>query len=91
MLNRGDDYSNKEHCVTSIMELALQCSNESPEGRINMIEILARFKKIKEQFLIYLSPLLSLLCLIKKNALRFLISHLHFPFSCFPPDEPGLC
>ena len=52
LLNRGDGHSlNKEHCVTSIMELALQCANESPEERINMVEILARLKNIKGEFL----------------------------------------
>jgi interleukin-1 receptor-associated kinase 1 len=33
------------------MELALQCTNESPEERINMVEILARLKNIKGEFL----------------------------------------
>ncbi|XP_061966553.1 probable LRR receptor-like serine/threonine-protein kinase At3g47570 [Populus nigra] len=52
LLNRGDGHSlNKEHCVTSIMELALQCTKESPEERINMVEILARLKNIKGEFL----------------------------------------
>ncbi|XP_073261169.1 probable LRR receptor-like serine/threonine-protein kinase At3g47570 [Populus alba] len=52
MLNRGDGYSlKKEHCVTSIMELALQCVNESPEERMAMVEILARLKNIKAEFL----------------------------------------
>ncbi|KAG6743649.1 hypothetical protein POTOM_052350 [Populus tomentosa] len=45
MLNGGDGYSNKEQCERSIMELALQCSNESPEERITMVEILARCHK----------------------------------------------
>ena len=52
MLNRGDGYSvKKEHCVTSIMELALQCVNESPGERMAMVEILARLKNIKAEFL----------------------------------------
>ncbi|CAK7339892.1 unnamed protein product [Dovyalis caffra] len=52
MLNTGDGDSLKEkHCVTSIMELALQCTNESPQERINMVEILARLKKIKGEVL----------------------------------------
>lgn len=52
MLNRGDGYSlKKEHCVTSIMELALQCVNESPEERMTMVEILPRLKNIKVEFL----------------------------------------
>ncbi|KAF9664518.1 hypothetical protein SADUNF_Sadunf16G0027100 [Salix dunnii] len=52
MLNRGDGYSlKKEHCVTSIMELALQCVNESPEERMTMVEILPRLKNIKAEFL----------------------------------------
>jgi len=47
-----DIYSvNKEHCVTSIMELALQCTYESPEERINTLDILARLQKIKVEFL----------------------------------------
>ncbi|KAJ6992141.1 LRR receptor-like serine/threonine-protein kinase [Populus alba x Populus x berolinensis] len=52
LLNRGDGHSlNKEHRVTSVMELALQRANESPEERINMVEILARLKNIKGEFL----------------------------------------
>ncbi|KAL3585178.1 hypothetical protein D5086_012045 [Populus alba] len=48
----GDGHSlNKEHRVTSVMELALQRANESPEERINMVEILARLKNIKGEFL----------------------------------------
>jgi len=42
-MNRRDGYSaNKEQCATSIMLWALQFSNESPEERIDMVEILAR-------------------------------------------------
>ncbi|KAG6743647.1 hypothetical protein POTOM_052348 [Populus tomentosa] len=52
MQNRRDGYSvNKEHCVTSIMELAMQCTYESPEERINTLDILARLQKIKVEFL----------------------------------------
>lgn len=52
MLNEGEGYSvNKENCVLSIMELALQCTHESAEDRISMIEILARLKRIKAEFL----------------------------------------
>jgi hypothetical protein len=33
------------------MELALQCVNESPGERMAMVEILARLKNIKAEFL----------------------------------------
>ncbi|CAL5410175.1 unnamed protein product [Camellia sinensis] len=38
-------------CVSSIMELALSCSVESPNDRINMKDILATLKKIKLWYL----------------------------------------
>ncbi|KAE9461424.1 hypothetical protein C3L33_06670, partial [Rhododendron williamsianum] len=38
-------------CVSGIMELALRCSAESPEERMNMKYVLAALKKIKLQYL----------------------------------------
>ncbi|CAL5395123.1 unnamed protein product [Camellia sinensis] len=38
-------------CVSSIMELALSCSAESPEERINMKDVLATLKKVKLWYL----------------------------------------
>ncbi|KAK2984316.1 hypothetical protein RJ640_002694 [Escallonia rubra] len=35
-------------CVLSILKLALDCAAESPEQRINMTDVLATLKKIKE-------------------------------------------
>ncbi|XP_031247772.1 receptor kinase-like protein Xa21 [Pistacia vera] len=40
----------KVNCMLSIMDLALKCSMESPEQRINMKDALAKLKKIKFQF-----------------------------------------
>ncbi|KAJ4841086.1 hypothetical protein Tsubulata_030205 [Turnera subulata] len=48
MLNTENGHPvNEENCLGSIMELALQCTHEFPEERINMIEISARLKKIR--------------------------------------------
>ena len=38
-------------CVLSILQLALECSTELPEDRIDMEEVVARLKKIKIMFL----------------------------------------
>ncbi|CAL5342987.1 unnamed protein product [Camellia sinensis] len=38
-------------CVSSIMELALSCSAESSEERMNMKDVLATLKKVKLQYL----------------------------------------
>ncbi|KAJ4844102.1 hypothetical protein Tsubulata_026761, partial [Turnera subulata] len=42
---------NEEKCLVSVMELALQCTHELPEERLNMIEISARLRKIRTVFL----------------------------------------
>ncbi|KAL7211353.1 hypothetical protein ACSBR2_014267 [Camellia fascicularis] len=38
-------------CVSSIMDLALSCSAESPEERLNMKDVLATLKKVKLWYL----------------------------------------
>ncbi|KAJ4833674.1 hypothetical protein Tsubulata_045248, partial [Turnera subulata] len=38
---------NEEKCLVSVMELALQCTHELPEERLNMIDISARLRKIR--------------------------------------------
>lgn len=43
--------SAKEEALSSIMELALNCSVESPDERMNMEEVLGRLNKIKTLFL----------------------------------------
>ncbi|XP_031118122.1 probable LRR receptor-like serine/threonine-protein kinase At3g47570 [Ipomoea triloba] len=45
------DFTAKLQCVSSILELALQCAMESPEMRLNMKDVVARLNKIKLQFL----------------------------------------
>ncbi|KAH7844351.1 hypothetical protein Vadar_027125 [Vaccinium darrowii] len=45
----------KVKCVSSIYELALKCSAESPEERINMKDVLVLLKKIRLEFLANLS------------------------------------
>ncbi|CAK9151984.1 unnamed protein product, partial [Ilex paraguariensis] len=44
-------YSAKEHCVSSLLRLAMDCSSDLPDERINMKDALARLRKIKIQFL----------------------------------------
>ncbi|GAA0174740.1 hypothetical protein LIER_28071 [Lithospermum erythrorhizon] len=41
----------KLESVSSIIELALNCSEESPQARLNMIEIVSTLKRIKTRFL----------------------------------------
>ncbi|KAM3362059.1 hypothetical protein P3S68_016913 [Capsicum galapagoense] len=45
------DFEKKLHCVSSILELALNCTAESPNERPNMKDVLANIKKIKREFL----------------------------------------
>ena len=45
------DFMSKRECLSSVMRLAIACSAESPEERINMQESLATLKKIKIKFL----------------------------------------
>ncbi|KAH7836724.1 hypothetical protein Vadar_004825 [Vaccinium darrowii] len=42
-------------CVSSIFELALNCTTESPESRINIKDALALLEKIRLEFLAKLS------------------------------------
>uniref|UniRef100_M1CRJ6 non-specific serine/threonine protein kinase n=2 Tax=Solanum tuberosum TaxID=4113 RepID=M1CRJ6_SOLTU len=44
-------FQEKLCCVSSILEVALHCTTESPNERLNMIEVLANIKKIKQEFL----------------------------------------
>ncbi|XP_062017861.1 probable LRR receptor-like serine/threonine-protein kinase At3g47570 [Rosa rugosa] len=46
-----DDIVSKRDCLSSLMQLALSCSAESSEERINMQEALATLNKIKIKFL----------------------------------------
>ncbi|XP_059637233.1 probable LRR receptor-like serine/threonine-protein kinase At3g47570 [Cornus florida] len=46
-----EDFNAKAECVSSIMELALNCSAESPQERMNMGDVLAALKKIRLWFL----------------------------------------
>ena len=44
------EFTAKEKCVSSIMGLALECTAESPEERINMKDVVVRLNKIKVKF-----------------------------------------
>ncbi|XP_059651097.1 probable LRR receptor-like serine/threonine-protein kinase At3g47570 isoform X3 [Cornus florida] len=46
-----DNYTAKVQCLSSIMELGLKCSAESPHERINMKDALIVLKKIKLQLI----------------------------------------
>ncbi|XP_044476886.1 putative receptor-like protein kinase At3g47110 [Mangifera indica] len=50
LLREEDGFAAKVNCMLSIMNLALNCTIESSEQRINMKEALAKLKKIKLQF-----------------------------------------
>ncbi|XP_027775131.1 LRR receptor-like serine/threonine-protein kinase GSO1 [Solanum pennellii] len=45
-----ENFTSKERCFKSIMELALECTNDLPEERIRMEDITLRLKKILTQF-----------------------------------------
>ncbi|XP_059295064.1 probable LRR receptor-like serine/threonine-protein kinase At3g47570 isoform X1 [Lycium ferocissimum] len=45
------DFEKKLQCVSSILELALNCTVESPNERLNMKDVLANIMKIKHEFL----------------------------------------
>ncbi|KAL4637521.1 hypothetical protein ACB092_03G082500 [Castanea dentata] len=52
LLKRGEvDFSAKLDCMLSIIELAMDCSTEAPEERINMIDVMTKLKNIKSKFL----------------------------------------
>ena len=52
LLNSGErGHSARRDCALSILQLALECSEEVPEERINMKEVVAKLKKIKLKFL----------------------------------------
>ncbi|XP_044476865.1 putative receptor-like protein kinase At3g47110 [Mangifera indica] len=50
LLRDDNGFGAKVNCMLSIMNLALNCSMESPEQRINMKDALAKLRKIKLQF-----------------------------------------
>lgn len=45
-----EDYAIEE-CALSVLQLALECSAELPEERVDMKEVVANLKKIKIKFL----------------------------------------
>ncbi|KAA8526264.1 hypothetical protein F0562_008533 [Nyssa sinensis] len=48
LLKRGDEiFTTKEKCLSSIMELALKYTAESPDERIDLKDVLTRLEKIK--------------------------------------------
>ncbi|XP_040959143.1 probable LRR receptor-like serine/threonine-protein kinase At3g47570 [Gossypium hirsutum] len=52
ILQEGEvHYTAKINCISSVIELALDCSAESPSGRTNMVDVVAELKKIKTRYL----------------------------------------
>ncbi|XP_004295582.1 PREDICTED: probable LRR receptor-like serine/threonine-protein kinase At3g47570-like [Fragaria vesca subsp. vesca] len=51
LLGTEEDHDTVKECLASILRLALSCSAESSEERVNMQEALASLKKIKVKFL----------------------------------------
>lgn len=48
LLRREDEhFSEKEQCISSILSLAMECTGESPETRINIKEVVTRLLKIR--------------------------------------------
>ncbi|KAJ9159734.1 hypothetical protein P3X46_025213 [Hevea brasiliensis] len=51
LLNTNEsDFAAKVQCVSSVMSLAVECCEESPEMRINTREVLQRLRKIKDKY-----------------------------------------
>ncbi|KAJ0104772.1 hypothetical protein Patl1_19218 [Pistacia atlantica] len=51
LLQEETGFGAKIECLSSIMELAMDCSKESPEQRITMKSAVVKLKKIKEKYL----------------------------------------
>uniref|UniRef100_A0A2N9IFC8 non-specific serine/threonine protein kinase n=1 Tax=Fagus sylvatica TaxID=28930 RepID=A0A2N9IFC8_FAGSY len=52
LLKRGEDYfTAKLDCISSIMKMAMDCSTEAPNERINMRDVVTTLKNIKLKFL----------------------------------------
>lgn len=52
LLSREDNhFVAKELCVSSVFSLAVECTSESPDERINAKETLARLVKIRDTLL----------------------------------------
>lgn len=52
LMSREDKYfTAKALCVSSILSLAMECTSESPEMRINAKEIIARVVQIRDTLL----------------------------------------
>lgn len=51
LLGTEEDHDTVKECLASILRLALSCSAESSEERLNMQEALATLQKIKVKFL----------------------------------------
>ncbi len=52
LMGREDkDFAAKEKCIASILSLALECTSNSPQQRINMEDAVTRLKKIKFRLL----------------------------------------
>ncbi|XVF82915.1 hypothetical protein PTKIN_Ptkin16aG0089500 [Pterospermum kingtungense] len=52
LVHREDEYFDvKANCISSIMELALNCSSQLPEDRIDMKDVVSDLKNIRRKFL----------------------------------------
>ena len=51
LLKSEEEYSDaKAQCLLSLLELALECTAEQPNSRINIEDVLSRLQKIRLQF-----------------------------------------
>ncbi|KAK2993589.1 hypothetical protein RJ640_030896 [Escallonia rubra] len=50
MAREEEDFSEKGSCVSMIMEVALNCTEDSPDQRINMRGVIGRLTKIRHRF-----------------------------------------
>ncbi|GLT86206.1 hypothetical protein SLE2022_043610 [Rubroshorea leprosula] len=51
LMEEDEHFIAKANCVSSILEVALNCCVEAPKVRRNMIDVVAMLKKIKNQYL----------------------------------------
>ncbi|KAK2982915.1 hypothetical protein RJ640_006329, partial [Escallonia rubra] len=45
-----ENFTGKESCLSMIMEVALNCTEDSPDDRINMKDVVGRLTKIRQRF-----------------------------------------
>ncbi|GLT73615.1 hypothetical protein SLA2020_454590 [Shorea laevis] len=51
LMEKEEHFIAKANCVSSVLEVALNCCAETPKVRRNMMDVTSMLKKIKNQYL----------------------------------------